>query len=173
MKILHLFTYFLLLFNLAAKPKLLLVGDSLAEGINPHIYSSLKEKVIYKSLYKRGTTVPYWLKSSQLVAELKTKPDIILVSLGTNDLKTRTSNLDQYYQFSEKLISSGAQVYWIIPPVMPFNNEDIIQWIEHPEPPISKIDCGEYDLERSQDQVHLTPKGYQDWSKCIVDSLPL
>ncbi len=173
MKILSIIAALSLLVNLNSKPKVLLVGDSMAEGINPFIQQELKDKVTYKSVYKRGTTVPYWNSNTLLDKELDLKPDIILVSLGTNDLKTKPSNFDSYAKFNSKLINSGAKIYWIIPPEMPFNNEDIIYLIEHPEPPIEKIDCSTLNLERAKDKVHLTIKGYRDWSKCISNSLPI
>lgn len=153
------------------KNSVLLVGDSLAEGISPFLFENLKDKAKYDSLYKRGTTVPYWNSNKKLEQKLKQKPSIILVSLGTNDLKTKPLSLDKYFNFTKKLVDSGAQVYWIIPPVMPFHNEDIIDFIEHPPDGVNKIECPNY--ERAPDKIHLSAKGYKDWAGCISDSLDL
>jgi len=154
------------------KKEVLLVGDSMAEGLYPNLK---KDGIQYRitPMYKRGTAVPFWNRSAELSKAIKEKKwDIVLVSLGTNDLRLKQKTMEEYFQFNEKLSSIKADVYWIIPPVMPFRNELVEEWIENPPPPIQKIDCSTYQFNRAPDKIHLQPSGYKAWSQCVLDSLP-
>lgn len=160
----------MLLASLEGK-EVLLVGDSMAEGLSPSLKSNDRGYHV-TSLYKRGTTVPYWNDNKEFKSLLKRdKWDIVLVSLGTNDLLLKQNSTEKYFQFNEKLSALKAKVYWIIPPVMPFRNEWVEEWIENPTSPIEKIECP-FDFERAKDGVHLTQKSYKEWGNCVLDSLP-
>lgn len=160
-----------LLSSLINGGNILLFGDSMAEGLSTPLKSNNKGYRV-TSLYKRGSTIPYWNGNKNLFKTLNSKKwDIVLVSLGTNDLLLKQKNAEKYIQFNEKLSTLKAKVYWIIPPPMPFKNEWMEQWIKNPTPPIEKIDC-QIDFERVKDGVHLTQKSYKDWGKCVMDTLP-
>lgn len=148
---------------------LLFMGDSMAEGMEPFIKKESGYNVT--SLHKRGSTVAYWNDNKKFNLLLKSKKwDVIVVSLGTNDLLIKRPNEEKYFQFNKKLSSIKADVYWAIPPVMPFKNSWMEEWIENPPPPIKKINCGS-DFQRAKDGIHLTQNGYKKWSRCIMDSI--
>lgn len=161
-----------MLLSTSSQPEILLVGDSMAEGLSPHLVKSLSGRYRFSHLYKRGTTVHYWNKNKEFIQKLTSKKyATILVSLGTNDLKIKSKQTNVYAEFQQKLIESGSNIYWIVPPPMPFKNESVLDWIENPTPPINKIEC-EGDFKRAKDGVHLLGMEYKRWGTCISDSLP-
>ena len=146
------------------------MGDSLAQGLSAPIKKYAKDnKIKYHSRTVVGSTSANWSHSESLNQDLKKyNPDLIVVSLGTNDMRGDKSPQKSMETISQKLISTGAKIIWLIPPSMPFPDRGVREIINHLPSQINKLSCDDSTLERSEDKIHFTQKGYDDWAKCII-----
>jgi lysophospholipase L1-like esterase len=160
--------------------RILLVGDSLAVGMNPHFKElATGEGVPYVSLAKEGTRIDQWNQSAQLVLLLdKFQPSIVLVSLGTNDAYsaiTPESQLEAMGELLEKLESVGAEVVWIGAPALPETyygrhpSEDMLEAIRSEAP--YYFDSHKLEIPRGPDNLHPTSGGYGGWAGAIWEWL--
>lgn len=95
----------------------LLLGDSIAEGLQlPLNNLSNQYGTVMSSLWKRGTTIPYWVQHLQ---ESDAAYKAIAVSLGSNDARLDMST-ESYQRAADEFVgllqSRNAPVLWIIPP---------------------------------------------------------
>jgi len=125
------------------RTRLLLVGDSHAQGLTPHLKSlATDQKVPFVALSKVGTRIDQWAQSVKLDDALRDfQPTLVLVSLGTNDAYQGTGTWEKEHaayetllgkltSFSNKnangehpadgpFLSAGAEVIWVGPPRLP------------------------------------------------------
>lgn len=169
--------------------RVLLIGDSLALGLTPFFASLAKESgVDFKAMATVGTRIDQWAANPDLKALLAAfKPDLILVSLGTNDsfmqgadvVSKQQAQLDKLYSVLTEWPRSSdyglgpEYVVWIGPPVLP----------KPPSPGISKMiqdaagsalspryyyfHSERLDLPRGPDGLHPVPRGYAGWAGAI------
>jgi lysophospholipase L1-like esterase len=145
------------------------VGDSLAQGLSLPLKQFAQDKKIkFHSRTIVGSTSIFWSKSYQFKNDLKTySPDLIIVSLGTNDMKLSHAAQKEIEKISQQLINTGARIIWLVPPSMPFTDNGVRDVIYHLPSQINKLKCEDFSLERSKDKIHFTFKGYNDWAECI------
>jgi len=159
--------------------RLLLVGDSMAEGLGPHLKSlSTEQGVPYVGAGVRGSTVSDWVHSLWLESTLhEFQPNLILVSLGTNDAFTNYSPEQVAGHVRELLakMPSDAEVVWIGPPLLPSTyarrspNGLIVDTIEDEAP--HWFDSEAWVIPRGPDDLHPTAHGYAGWAGAIWDYL--
>lgn len=147
--------------------KILLVGDSLAVGLtNPlrEIAAARGDDLISDAT--TGTTARQWVSAGRLGADvLAHDPDIVLVSLGTNDMKADQSN---FANDVTALVdaAAGASVRWIGPPAMPFDagivRSTLTSVLGSRGVPVFPSDSRSYP--RAADQIHMPPSGYAAWA---------
>jgi len=149
------------------------VGDSLAQGLSSPLKQFAKDKKIkFHSRTVVGSTSIFWSKSYYLKNDLKTyNPDLIIVSLGTNDMKLSHAPQKEIEKISQQLINTNAKIIWLVPPSMPFTDNGVREVIYHLPSQINKLKCEDLSLERSKDKIHFTFKGYNDWAKCIEENI--
>ncbi len=100
----------------------LVVGDSLGEGLYLEYHKSLAKKFrCFKVdfLVRHSTTTIFWANNRRLFETLKREYDIILIVLGANEWKLdRISIKYNVKRFLNKLRKySDADLYWVVPPV--------------------------------------------------------
>lgn len=169
--------------------RVLLIGDSLAVGTAPHFATMAKEAgVDFKSLAIVGTRIDQWAASPELKSLLASfEPDLILVSLGTNDSFMQGADITSRQQAQlEKLLAlltsfsrskdyglGPEHIVWIGPPTLP----------NPPSPGIPKMiqdssgsalapryyyfHSERLDLPRGPDKIHPTARGYAGWAGAI------
>jgi lysophospholipase L1-like esterase len=156
--------------------KLFLLGDSLAVGLSTPLAQIAKDhKVTFKSMAAAGTRIDQWASNAALYQELQTfQPDLILVSLGTNDEYLRLDAHAQQAPHLKKLLSqlrSKAPVVWIGPPKLPATGgyawagtNGSIPLIRENVPSSHYFPSHTLDLPRSPDQLHPSVRGSAGWA---------
>ena len=169
--------------------KILLIGDSLAVGTAPHFAALAKEaRAEFKSLAKEGTRIDQWSSSADLARLLSTyQPDLVLVSLGTNDSFMQGAGVvAKQQQALEKLYAlltqwprangtgRGAEhIVWIGPPTLPNPpNPGISKMIQDSagsaiSPHYHYFHSERLQLPRGPDNLHPTARGYAGWAGAI------
>jgi lysophospholipase L1-like esterase len=160
--------------------RLLLVGDSLAVGMNPHFKELATSQVVpYVSLAKEGTRIDQWNQSAQLLLTLdQFQPTLVLVSLGTNDAYTSittASQIEEMRELLDKLEGAGAEVVWIGAPALPATyygnhpSEEMLEAIRAEAP--YYFNSHQLEIPRGPDELHPTSGGYGGWSGAIWEWL--
>lgn len=172
--------------KLMSRPsRVLLIGDSLAVGMSDP-FSKLASKSVHSFSGKGckagsaagpsctsivGASVLYWSKDAAIQPVLAAyKPQVVLISLGTNDFQygaaAKPKVRDAINALVSKIKDSGATPVWIDPVSMPFEDTAGVResWKASGVP---FFDSSGLVYKRSKDGVHLTQDGYQDWASKI------
>lgn len=154
---------------------ILLLGDSLAVGLgDPFSAIAANNGVAVDVRAVSGKTAVYW---QPYVRELlnTVRPDMLLVSLGTNDAVA--SNPAPYVGAIKSICSmaadSGTRLAWIVPPSLPLEPPNrfpslgaINQAIFDCSPEAIDV-SGSLQAMRAGDGIHFTGQGYAAWAKLI------
>lgn len=159
----------ILTFSTASRAEnILLVGDSLGVGMSPRLTKLGRDVgITVKSHVKSGTTVHYWTPRIEKILQ-ETKPELVLVSLGTNDgladLKTLQHDV---CHFVWAVDTSGAKLVWLGPPMI---SKKLIPRLDQVRGTImDEVGMDRYlgldghEVQRAGDGIHATGKGYADW----------
>lgn len=153
--------------------RLLLFGDSLAVGLSPPLSQLARDNgVIYSSLGKVGSTIRDWAGSTSLNRDLRQqlaqRPNVVLISLGTNDEfmspQVAQAELPMMDALLELVRASGADVGWVGPPKLPRAGNGIIRKIQAKIPKNRYFRSEDFEIPRAQDQLHPTVRGYCGWA---------
>jgi lysophospholipase L1-like esterase len=155
---------------------IVLTGDSLAVGMAPFFRAMADEYgVRFASLAKESTRTDQWAQSSELQGLLaNSRPNLVLVSLGTNDSRTvwsATEHAAHAKQLLEMIVKAGANVVWILPPSLPFSDGDrgFSEVIRSLGVPVFESD--KLDIPRGPDNLHPTTRGYSGWAGAVWSQL--
>lgn len=169
----------------SARPKiredtrLLLIGDSMAEGLSPHLNGLATDQVVpYVGAGVRGASIADWLSSAWLATTLEDfQPTLVLIALGTNDAFSSLTP-EQAADNARMLLARippDAEVVWIGAPLLPESyggrapDEAILSAIAHEAP--NYFDSAEWVIPRGPDELHPTAHGYAGWAGVIWDYL--
>ncbi len=160
--------------KLSEDDRILVVGDSLAQGLAPQLRAMAEEAGLpFDSVAVMGTTIRDWgglvatAESSALEATLHAfRPTIILVSLGTNDEYAGAAFVegerDDLYALIARLSEYG-EVVWIGVPELPKPDRNgavaMIRDTGVPYFPSENLD-----IPRAPDGLHPTVAGYGTWA---------
>ena len=154
------------------KSRVLLFGDSMAVGLDPHMRSLATEAGVedYAGHGIVGTRLDEWASSDWLTSELESfQPTLILVSLGTNDEKLGPGAADRQAPYFdallEKLLATGADLVWIGPPELPFPRAGVSDMIRQKVPYYFASET--LDIPRGPDSLHPNAAGYAGWAGAI------
>ena len=152
--------------QVAKGSRMLLIGDSLAQGMSPHFNKSARSRG-YLPFVKclQGSRIDYW--SPRLEAIINDiRPTLVVVSLGTNDAgMTVPESQRQHIKNIKKIIDRyGAKIIWLLPQPLPsrFVGQNDIKKIINEELQNNVYDA-KIKLEKAEDKIHLTSKGYETW----------
>lgn len=147
--------------SVPARPKTILIGDSLAYMMRPHL-----EPHGITVRGKGGSNLGEWLKKGWLRDALRQlEPELVLVSLGANDYPVRV-NRQAFQKRAERLVElctiQGIDVLWLAPPSARVfiaaaarrAGADVL------EPPAG--------IEMAGDHVHPTRRGFVLWTDAIL-----
>ena len=159
--------------------RVLLLGDSLAQGLGPPLARLAEATGV--SLVARGiqsSTIRQWLAGASLVdAVRQSEPSLTLVCLGTNDMGAADAGaegrragelIDTLFQ------SSAATVAWIGPPSLPVDKSAFRAALAAMCSPreVRIFDSQALDLARTPDRIHMTSAGYRAWAASIAAWVP-
>lgn len=148
--------------------RLLLVGDSFAQGLAPPLGELSKGLgVAFRADGRLGTRIAQWAAQPWLGADLSWAPTMVLVSLGTNDMKLPQPAVEQAAlgQLAARLKSSAARVVWLNPPTMPFPDRGVRQMIA--KTGLEVFHSEALPLPRGPDGIHPTVSGYAGWAGAL------
>ena len=156
--------------------KIFLLGDSLAVGLTPPLSALASEhKVGFKAMAKSGTRIDQWSNNAALYQAIQDfKPDLILVSLGTNDeymkLDAHAKQAPHIRTLLQQLRKS-APVVWIGPPKLPSTGfyawsktNGALPLIHEHVPSSHYFPSHELAIPRAPDQLHPNVKGAAGWA---------
>lgn len=168
--------------------RILMFGDSMAQGLDPHLAALAKEAGIpFKAVYKVGTRIDQWPTAELDAAFESFNPNFVIIVLGTNDFYSQKSH-EQIAADAEKLLEwlekksdptcygLGPAVLWVSPP--------LLQIFDAPYPELeAETDqyegCGgsQYfnsailDLRMGADHIHPTAAGFASWAGAIWQAI--
>lgn len=152
--------------------RLLVIGDSLAEGLHPHFKQlAADEDIVYLGRGVRGSRIDQWAASAWLdQALVDFQPTLTLVSLGTNDeymsgdaVARQKPHLDELLS---KLEASGTDIVWIGVPELPKEESNgIAEMIE--ESVKYYFPSESLEIPRGPDDLHPTAAGYAGWAGAL------
>lgn len=155
--------------------RLLVIGDSLAVGTGPHFQALGKEAGIeVKVLATTGSRIDQWAGSAKLQQNLDSfQPDMVLVSLGTNDEYLTGDAVGRQAPFFQQLLDklNGRQIVWIGPPTLPKATNGITAMIQEAagglSPRFHYFHSERLDIPRGPDKIHPTARGYAGWAGAV------
>lgn len=159
--------------------RLLLIGDSLAVGLGPHMKQMAAEvRVPYVGKGVTGSTIQQWAKSDNLRRTLESfQPTLVLVSLGTNDAYGFTAQqvMAPTMALVQLLRATGAEVVWIGAPLLPERasgqplSTATLAMIETKADDEGAyfFDSDPLQIPRGPDGLHPTVGGYAGWAGAI------
>lgn len=155
------------------KFKIFVIGDSMAQGLEPHFKKLSKEyncEVITK--FKIGSSTFYWSNEALIMDELASQsPDLVLIVLGSNEWQG--SSNPKLKRSAKKLIENMTKnkfaYIWIGPPVK--NAQKYNEMLQMVADSKNIFDYTDLNVSRAKDNIHPTPKGFLIWSKQILDKL--
>jgi lysophospholipase L1-like esterase len=154
--------------RLGSGSRLLLVGDSFAQGLAPPLGELAKGLgVAFRADGRLGTRIAQWAAQPWLSADLAWGPTMVLVSLGTNDMKLPQPAVEQpaLAQLAARLKSSGGRVVWLNPPTMPFPDRGVRAMIAATGLEVFHSEA--LQLPRGPDGIHPTVSSYAGWAGSV------
>lgn len=159
--------------------KVFLLGDSLGVGLSRPLKALASDhQVEFKSLTKQGTRIDSWSDNDALFRALSLyKPDLILISLGTNDEYMKLDAYQRQKPRIEKLLSRlrvYSPVAWVGPPKLPssgpykwIKSNGALRLIREKVPSNFYYPSEKLEIQRAPDQLHATVRGYAVWAQQI------
>jgi lysophospholipase L1-like esterase len=150
------------------------IGDSMAGALGVELNHELaKQKVTGVLRFKTASYIPSWAWSKQLPVYLaQYKPDLVLITLGTNEVKIPDPN--ERIPTIKKLVArlGGRPCVWIAPPVWT-KEMGLYQVIRDNIAPCRYMDTAVVypDMPRLDDKIHPTIPARRVWAKRVVDWL--
>jgi lysophospholipase L1-like esterase len=158
--------------------RVVLVGDSLAVGLARPLAAELKARGVELRTCARVAanagqfTEPGGFGTLGLAGLLSDfKPELVLVSLGTNDTAPGSSVREKlparFDLLRQRASAAGARVVFLEPPPLPWSREPIHRAASHAGAPLLLAPA----IEQAPDHIHATPAGYAAWAKHIAKEL--
>lgn len=157
-----------------ADSRILLVGDSLAQGLAPQLRAMAEDEGLpFVALGVQGSLISDWAglvptdSSAALAATLESfRPTLILVSLGTNDEYASAS-----YAASEAddleallaLVEEYGEVVWLGPPELPHEESNGATAMIR-QTGVAYFPSDRLEIPRGGDNLHPTVAGYGSWA---------
>lgn len=157
---------------------IVLVGDSFAQGLGGPL-AAIAQRVpcAFRAVGKRSTRVRDWMRGSELEEAMGSPPPaLVLVSLGTNDMRAAdpAGAGAAAGALIDRIVAAGAPVAWIGPPRVTFDTGVFRAALarECSTRSVRIFDSQALDLERASDGIHMTPGGYRTWAEAIAAWVP-
>lgn len=153
--------------------RVLLVGDSLAQGLTPSMKQLAADSgITFFGDGRPSTRLDQWLDQGWLEARIaEFRPTVTLVSLGTNDAG---SNFAPAFGERAKAVVSlgqryGTNILWIEAPTMPFDTSNVVTGARDSGAAVFRSQ--DVEIPRGPDSIHPTIGGFAAWSALIWQSM--
>jgi lysophospholipase L1-like esterase len=154
--------------------KVLHIGDSMAGALGIALNEELKKRNVKGVLrYKEATFIPTWAWGKELpVYMLEHKPDLVVITLGTNEVKMADPSVraPTIKKIIERL--GGKPCVWIAPPLWAGETE-MYRVLRESVAPCRYMDTQKVypDMPRVDDKIHPSMNARKEWAKRVVDWL--
>lgn len=146
----------------------LLVGDSMAEGVGPWLQKKVEEVGgRFINGQERSSTIVWWQGSGKLRELIALhRPDVVFIALGSNEIFLEQPNLRAplIKQMVEELGTRPG--YWIGPPSWK-PDSGLVRVIEENFQPGHFYNSNDLKVPRAADGKHPTAQGYQTWTELV------
>lgn len=146
----------------------LLVGDSMAEGIAPHLQKTVEAAGgRFVNGQERSSTIVWWQGSGKLRELLsRHRPDIVFIALGSNEIFIEQPEL-RAPLIKAMVAELGARpAFWIGPPSWK-PDKGLIRVIDENFQTGHFYNSNDLKVPRAPDGKHPTAQGYQTWTELI------
>lgn len=151
----------------------LLVGDSLAVGLGAPLEKELSPAKLVTRAYVSATAAD-WAKgkySPELGPLLQQKPDVTLISLGTNDTVPPAGQLALDFPQNLKTIADAVRKAGSEPVLLITNLPWSTQRMEEGAALAGTRVFRVAGVTHASDSIHLTSTGYATWAKLVANDL--
>lgn len=159
--------------KIGSDSRILLIGDSLAVGLGPHLRALARdENIDFAVVARRGATISDFggLVATEESARLgealeQFEPTLVLIALGTNDEYLSPEALEREQDDLDALLEQLApyDVAWIGVPELPKpDSNGAVRMIRDTGVPY--FPSAQLELERAADELHPTVAGYAKWA---------
>ncbi len=148
------------------------IGDSFAGALGYELNSQLKEAGVQGILkYEKSTYIPTWAWKKDFPSYLwKYKPDLIVVTLGGNELGI--ANPEKRAETVQRLVKrfDGIPCVWVGIPLWEGANPTLMRVIEDNSAPCQFIDSHALipDMQRAKDKIHPSLSARKLWAQTVV-----
>jgi lysophospholipase L1-like esterase len=148
--------------------RVLLVGDSMAQGIAPFLQRRVEAAGgTWTSAPEQSSTIIWWQGSGKLRELIALhRPDVIFIALGSNELYTQEA--ESRARVIQKMVEEigGRRAYWVGPPSWKPGSR-LVPVIEENFQPGHFYNSDRLDVPRGKDGKHPTGAGYERWVELI------
>ncbi|HEX8843994.1 MAG TPA: hypothetical protein VF791_05095 [Pyrinomonadaceae bacterium] len=151
-----------------ANKKVLLIGDSMAEGVGPWLKKKV-EAVSGRFIdgHERSSTIVWWQGSGKLRELLaQYQPDVVFIALGSNEIFME--NPEVRAPLIKLMVEEiGARPsFWIGPPSWK-PDKGLVRVIEENFQPGHFYNSNDLQVPRAPDGKHPTAQGYERWTALV------
>ena len=145
----------------------LLVGDSMAEGIGPW----LQQKVMaaggrFVSRFNRSSTISWWASGPLQSALARHQPDIVFIALGSNEIFMARPQTAAPFIWRIVAQLGSRSAFWVGPPCWE-PDHGLVGVIEANFMSGRFYNSNSLRVTRARDGKHPTAQGYQHWVNLI------
>src|SRR5437868_7478955 len=146
----------------------LLVGDSMAEGVGPWLKKKVEEAGgRFIDGHERSSTIIFWQEGGKLREKLaEYRPDIVFIALGSNEIFLEKPEVRA--PLIQQMVSEiGARpAFWIGPPSWK-PDKGLVHVIEENFQPGHFYNSNDLKVPRAGDGKHPTAQGYGIWTDLV------
>lgn len=159
--------------HLRSGDRVLLLGDSLAQGLTPPMRKLAQDAGLeFFGDGRPSTRLDQWLDQGWAEARIaEFRPTVALVSLGTNDAGSNFSSTfsDRAKALVAMAARYGTTILWIEPPTMPFSTQTVVSGARDSGAAVFRSQ--DVEIPRGPDNIHPTIGGFAAWSALIWQSM--
>ncbi|HEV7842975.1 MAG TPA: hypothetical protein VGO69_04720 [Pyrinomonadaceae bacterium] len=148
--------------------RVLLVGDSMAEGIAPFLQRRVEAAGgVWTSQPEQSSTIIWWQGSGRLRELIaQHRPDIIFIALGSNELFVKDAEARASIIRTMAAEIGSREAYWVGPPSWKPGSR-LVPVIEENFQDGHFYNSDNLDVPRGPDGKHPTLRGYERWVELI------
>lgn len=151
-----------------AGKSVLLVGDSMAEGIGPYLQKKVEAAGgRFINAQERSSTIVWWQGSGKLRELLNQhRPDIVFIALGSNEIFIEQPEMRAPLIKALVAELDRRPAFWIGPPSWK-PDKGLVRVIDENFQPDHFYNSNDLQVPRAPDGKHPTAQGYQHWTELV------
>ena len=142
-----------------------MVGGGLARALGPKFEADGTK--YHRDVIESGTIHEFSQNDHLPSLIARTKPDLILLTLGANHVPHSIDPEKEIGPYLPKLLKrvAGIDCYWIAPPIWKPSQAKFNQWLSEHVAPCRFYDASGLEIARRPDKIHPNEKGGEVWAE--------